>query len=74
MRFAIVPLPCLLLIFAGCSSYNAPKAAPAPATAPTPIAATPMFSVVAGTYTAAQTVTRGSPRCGATSPDSPRAR
>jgi hypothetical protein len=66
MRFAIVSLPCLSLILAGCSSYNAPKAAPAPAPAPTPVAATPMFSVVAGTYAAAQTVTIDDATAGAT--------
>lgn len=54
MRLVAFLLPCLSLILAGCSSsYNAPKAAPAP----TPTAATPTFSVGSGTYTSAQTVT-----------------
>jgi hypothetical protein len=44
MRLAIASLPCLSLILVGCSSYNAPKAAPAPLPVPTPPAATPMFS------------------------------
>jgi len=62
MRFATVLLPCLVLILAGCSSHNAPATpvpgpVPAPTPVPTPPAATPTFSVAAGTYTAAQTVT-----------------
>jgi Chitobiase/beta-hexosaminidase C-terminal domain len=64
MRFAIVSLPCLSLILAGCSSYNAPKAAPAPP--PTLTAATPSFSVATGTYAAAQTVTINDATAGAT--------
>jgi hypothetical protein len=62
MRFAIVSLPCLLLILAGCSGYNAPKSA----TPPTPTAATPSFSVATGTYAAAQTVTINDATAGAT--------
>src|SRR3984957_10868295 len=64
MRFAIVSLPCLLLILAGCSGYNAPKSATPPP--PTPTAATPSFSVATGTYAAAQTVTINDATAGAT--------
>ncbi|MGF7179146.1 chitobiase/beta-hexosaminidase C-terminal domain-containing protein [Tunturiibacter psychrotolerans] len=67
MRFAIVSLPCLVLILAGCSSHNAPTTpVPAPTPVPTPAAATPTFSVAAGTYTAAQMVTIGDATTGAT--------
>jgi hypothetical protein len=64
MRFAIVSLPCLSLILAGCSGYNAPKSATPPP--PTPTAATPSFSVATGTYAAAQTVTINDATAGAT--------
>jgi Chitobiase/beta-hexosaminidase C-terminal domain len=65
MRLAIASLPCLSLILVGCSSYNAPKAAPTPLPVPTPPAATPMFSVVGGMYTVAQTVTISDATAGA---------
>lgn len=55
MRFASFSLPCLSLFLAGCSNYNAPKT-PVPTPAPTPMAAAPIFSVVAGTYPSPQTV------------------
>jgi sugar lactone lactonase YvrE len=64
MRFAIVSLPCLSLILAGCSAYTAPKSATPPP--PTPTAAAPSFSVATGTYAAAQTVTINDATAGAT--------
>jgi hypothetical protein len=71
MRFATVLLPCLVLILAGCSSHNAPTTpvptpVPAPTPVPTPAAATPTFSVAAGTYPAAQMVTISDATTGAT--------
>ena len=64
MRLVVLSLPCLFLVLAGCSSsYNAPKAAPTPAS--TPAAATPTFSVGAGTYASAQTVTISDATAGA---------
>jgi hypothetical protein len=65
MRLAIASLPCLSLILVGCSSYNAPKAAPTPLPVPTPPAATPMFSVIGGMYTVPQTVTISDATAGA---------
>jgi len=65
MRLAIASLPCLSLILVGCSSYNAPKAAPTPLPVPTPPAATPVFSVVGGMYTVPQTVTISDATAGA---------
>jgi hypothetical protein len=65
MRLAIASLSCLSLILVGCSSYNAPKAAPTPLPVPTPPAATPMFSVVGGMYTVPQTVTISDATAGA---------
>ncbi|MGA2349112.1 MAG: chitobiase/beta-hexosaminidase C-terminal domain-containing protein, partial [Terracidiphilus sp.] len=64
MRIAMVSLPCLVLSLAGCSGNNAPKPTPPPP--PTPTAATPTFSVIAGMYTAAQTVTIRDATAGAT--------
>jgi hypothetical protein len=55
MRFVSLSLPCLILALTGCSNYNAPKTA-VPTPVPTPLTATPMFSVAAGTYTSTQTV------------------
>jgi len=62
MRLGLLSFPCFALILTGCSAYNAPKA-PIP---PTPTAATPMFSVAAGTYPSAQTVTINDATAGAT--------
>jgi Chitobiase/beta-hexosaminidase C-terminal domain len=56
MRIVIVSLPCLCLVLAGCSSYNALKTPP-PTPAQPSAAAAPTFSVPGGTYAAAQTVT-----------------
>jgi hypothetical protein len=57
----------LSLILVGCSGYNPPKATtPVPAPVPTVAAATPTFSVAAGTHTAAQTVIISDATAGAT--------